>query len=217
LGKELRLLFRLVLILCVSATLCSIVAGQKLPSADAIAASGSFSGQLYTNKALEFTMLAPGGWNFYTADQNSALVARNRENAVLSGDETLKTAAANTQVLFQAMPRPVDGKEFNALFSCGVERLTKPATSVKYIEANKSLVLRRQGVKVTKDIYSIKFGGVTFSAFDVEGETSKGTYRQQYIATVRKNAALFFVITLYDDKQDAIVEHSLRSISFSRQ
>ncbi|MBK8465286.1 MAG: hypothetical protein IPL32_05590 [Chloracidobacterium sp.] len=202
------------MILCIAAALCAVAVGQKLPSADAIAASGSFSGQLYTNTALGFTMLAPGGWNFYTADQNSALVARNRENAMMSGDETLKTAAANTQVLFQAMPPPVAGRDLNALFSCGVERLTKPATGEKYIEANKNLVLRRSGVKVTKDIHSIKLGGVNFSAFDVEGSTNKGTYRQRYIATVRKSAALFFVITLYDDKQDVIVEHSLKSISF---
>jgi len=194
--------------------MCVAALGQKLPSADAIAASGSFSGQLYTNKALEFTMLAPGGWNFYTADQNSALVARNRENAAMSGDETLKIAAANTQVLFQAMPPTVAGRELNALFSCGVERLTRPTTSEKYIDANKNLVLRRSGVRVTKDIHSIKLGGVNFSAFDVEGTTNKGVYKQRYIATVRKNAALFFVITLYDDKQDAIVEHSLKSINF---
>ena len=194
--------------------MCVPAVGQTLPSADAIAASGSFSGQLYSNGSLGFNMLAPGGWSFYTADQNSALVARNRENAALSGDATLKTAAANTQVLFQAMPPSVAGRETNALFSCGVERLIKSLTAEKYIEANKGLVLRRPGVKVTKDIHSIKLGSVNFSAFDVEGSTSKGVYRQRYIATVRKNAALFFVITLYDDKQDAIVEHSLRSIKF---
>ena len=136
----------------------------------------------------------------------------------MNGDDSLKTSATNTQVLFQAMPPPVAGREFNALFSCGVERLTKSLTGEKYIEANKNLVLRRPGVKIIKDIYSIKLGGVNFSAFDVEGATSKGAYRQKVYATVRKNAALFFVIMLYDDKQDTIVEYSLRSIDFkSRQ
>jgi len=195
----------------IAAAFCVVAVGQKLPSADAIAASGCFKGQLYSNTELGFTMLAPDGWNFYTADQNSALVARNRENAAMRSDET--PAAANTQVLFQAMPHPVAGRELNALFSCGVERLTKPATSEKYIETNKDLVLRRSCIRVTKDIYLIKLG-VNFSAFDVEGATNNGTYRQRYIATVRKNAALFFVITIYDDKQDAILDHSLRSIKF---
>ncbi len=198
--------------------MCAVTFGQKLPSADAIAASGEFKGQLYSNGLLGFTMLAPGGWNFYTAGQNNALVARNRENAAMSGDETLQTSAANTQVLFQAMPPTVAERELNALFSCGVERLTKAMTGAKYIEANKNLILRRPGVKVTNDIHSIKLGGVNFSAFDIEGTTDKGSYRQKVYATVRKNAALFFVITLYDDKQDAIVEYSLRSIQFrSRQ
>lgn len=182
-------------------------------SAEAIAASGGFKGQLYSNGSLGFTMLAPGGWNFYTAEQNSALVARNRENATISGDEALKISAANTQVLFQAMP-PVAGRERNALFSCGVERLTKSSIGEKYIEAYKNLVVQRVGVKVTNEIHSIKLGGVNFSAFEVAGATDKGTYRQKYYVTMRKNVALFFVITLYDDKQDAIVDHSLRSINF---
>jgi len=207
-------LFRIFFVSVFMMSMYISASGQKSLSADAMAASGRFKGQMYSNAALGFTMLAPGGWNFYTAEQNSVLVARNRENAALSGDETLKIAAANTQVLFQAMPPSVAGRELNALFSCGVERLTHSSTAEKYIEANKNLVLRRQGVTVTKGIHSIKLGGVNFSTFDVEGSTNKGTYRQRYIATVRKNAALFFVVTLYDDKQDAIVEHSLKSISF---
>lgn len=183
-------------------------------SADAIAKSGSFKGQLYTNTALGFTMLAPGGWTFYTAEQNNSLVVRNRENAEMSGDEILKTSAANTQVLFQAMPPQLAGRHADALFSCGVESLVKPATTEKYIAANRDLVLRRPGVTITKNIHSIKLGDVDFSTFDVEGTTDKGTYRQKYYVAVRKNAALFCVITLYDNKQDAIVEHSLRSIKF---
>lgn len=159
-------------------------------------------------------MLAPGGWNFYTADQNSELVARNRENAAMSGDETLKISAGNTQVLFQATPHTVAGREMNALFSCGVERLTKSSTTEKFIAAYRNLVVQRAGVKVINDISTIKLGGVNFSTFETQGATDKGTYRQKYYATVRRNAALFFVITFYDDKQDAIVEHSLRSMTF---
>lgn len=190
--------------------MCVVATGQKQLSADAIAASGSFNGQLYTNKSLEFTMLAPGGWNFYTSEQNKVLVERNRENAATSGDSSLENSAVNTQVLFQAMTQ--SGK--SALLSCGVERLTKISTLDKFIAAYKNLVVQRVGVKVTKDINSIKLGGVNFSVFEVEGVTTSGTYRQRYIATVRKNAALFFVITLYDNKQDEIIEHSLKSIKF---
>ncbi len=190
--------------------MCAVVFSQKI-SADAIAASGSFNGQLYTNKSLGFTMLAPGGWNFYTAEQNKMLVERNRENAAASDDESLKNSAANTQVLFQAFPE----REKTAMLSCGVERLQQSSTTNRYIVLNKDLVLRRPAVTVTKDIYSITLGGANFSAFEVEGTTASGTYRQRYIATVRKNVALFVVITLYDNKQDEIIEHSLKSIKFS--
>lgn len=189
------------------AAICSTALAQR-QSAESIAASGSFNGQLYTNTALDFTILAPGGWNFYTSDQNKMLVVRNRENAAASADESLKNSAANTEVLFQALPQ----RENSALLSCGVERLKTSSTTRKYIEVNRELVLQRSGVKVSKDIYPITLGGVNFSAFEVEGSTDKGTYRQKYMVTVRKNAALFFVVTLYDDKQEAIVEHSLRTI-----
>jgi hypothetical protein len=211
--------FRIGLAVIVFAVLlCTAATAQKLKfSADDIATSGAFKGQLYTNKALDFTMLAPGGWNFFSAEQNAELVAKNRENAQMSGEAELKTAAENTQILFQALPQAVGGRQVNSLFSCGIERLTSNSTVGKYVGFNKDLVLRRSGVTITKDIYSATLGGVKFSAFDVEGATAKGAYRQKYFVTLRKNTALFFVITLYDDKQDAIVEHSLNSIKFGKQ
>jgi hypothetical protein len=193
------------------------LAQTRQPSADAIAASGGFSGQLYSNTALEFSMLAPGGWNFFTPDQNKAVVARLRSGAARAGDDSLAASAANTQVLFQATPPPVAGREKTALFSCGIERLRTRSTAEKYIEANKKLVLRDTGIKLIKDTYAIVFGGVNFSAFDVEGTVKDGTYRQRYVVTVRKEAAVFFVITLFDNKQDQIVEYSLKSIRFGKQ
>lgn len=195
--------------------LSSAVVQAQLPSAEAIAASGSFDGKLYTNSQLGFTILAPGGWNFYTTDQNKAVVAKNRETAVKTADTTLQSSAANTQVLFQATPPSLAGQEKSALFSSGIERLVKPTTVDVYIEANKKLVLSSPNLTLAKDIYRLTFGGVKFAAFEVEGVRGV-KYRQRYIATIRKNVALFFVVTLYDPKQDAIVDFSLQTIKFSK-
>ncbi len=195
----------------------TIAAIAQSPSAEAIAASGGFSGQMYSNPLLEFSMLAPGGWNFFTPDQNKAVVARHRENASVILSAGLEDAAVNTQVLFQATPPAYGGQDKTALFSCGVERLKKSLTTEKYIEVNQGLVLKTPGVKVIKDTYAVVYGGVKFSGFDVEGSAGKVKYRQRYLAAVRKDAALFFVITLYDDKQDQIIDYSLKSMKFGKQ
>lgn len=194
----------------------SAVVNAQLPSAEAIAASGSFDGKLYTNSQLGFTILAPGGWSFYTTDQNKAVVAKNRETAVKTADNTLQSSAANTQVLFQATPPSLAGQEKSALFSSGIERLVKSTTVDTFIEANKKLVLSAPNLTLAKDKYSLTFGGVKFMAFDVEGVQGSRKFRQRYFATIRKNAALFFVVTLYDPKQDVIIDFSLQTIKFSK-
>ena len=194
----------------------SAVVHAQLPSSEAIAASGSFDGKLYTNSQLGFTILAPGGWNFYTTDQNKAVVAKNRETAVKTADTTLQSSAANTQVLFQATPPSLAGQEKSALFSCGIERLVKTSTVDAYIEANKKLVLSAPNLTLAKDKYPLTYGGIKFTAFVVDGLHGNRKFRTRYIATVRKNVALFFVITLYDPKQDGIVDFSLQTIKFSK-
>ncbi|MEO6655005.1 MAG: hypothetical protein ABIO36_02895 [Pyrinomonadaceae bacterium] len=186
------------------------------PSAETVVASGSFEGKLYTNRALGFSILGPGGWEFYSSERNMAIVAKNREIASRSSNSAVRNSAANTQILFQAIPPKLDGMDKSARFSCGIERLDKPASSDQFLEANKRLVLTGVGVKLTKDMYRVVLGGANFSAFEVESVISGASFRQRYIATVRKNIALFFVIASFDERQDPIIDHSLQTIKFVR-
>ena len=204
------------LMLATSLTSVMAVAHAQLPSAETIATSGSFDGKLYTNRALGFSILGPGGWEFYSAEQNTAIVAKNREIAVKSNNSSLKNSATNTQILFQAIPPKLDGMDRMARFSCGIERLDKSVTTEQYLQANKKLVIAGTNVKLTKDIYQAVLGGSNFSAFEVESVVNGAAFRQRYIATVRKNIALFFVIALYDNRQDPIVDHSLQTIKFGK-
>ena len=204
--------------LFIAATLSFAVplATAQLPSAETIAASGSFDGKLYTNRALGFSILGPGGWEFYSSELNKAIVAKNREIAVKSNNSGLKNSAANTQILFQAIPPKLDGMDRTARFSCGIERLDKPASSEQYLEANKRLVLAGAGVRLKKDLYRVVFAGSNFSAFEVESLVNGAALSQRYIATVRKNVALFFVVATFDSRQDPIVDHSLQTIKFGK-
>ncbi|MBV9217078.1 MAG: hypothetical protein JO053_12965 [Acidobacteria bacterium] len=189
------------------------VRAQKRPTATEIAAAGTFTGQEYSNPSLGLSMLAPGGWSFYTGEQNQISVEQNKQIAQRSSDQNLVKAAENTQVLFQANPPKYLGQEKSALFSCGVETLAAPSTSLRYLEYNKGLILAG-GTRLTKDVFTTTYGNASFAEFDIEGVRKDGTYRQRYIATVRKNVAVFFVITLFDNRQDEIVAASLKSIKF---
>ena len=192
------------------------------PTAEAIAQSGTFEGKLYTNKLLGFTFLIPGGWNIFSEKENQAALAVGRQNiktgVSAKDDADLDKSLENTQVLFQATPPafgvPTSGPVNSALLSSGVERLHVKATSEKYLEINKALVLHTPGTKVIRDNYSVPFDGGTLAGFDVEGTTGNTTYRQSYLATVRKNVAVFFVITYYDHKFDKIVPESLKTLRF---
>jgi len=202
----------------------SAVAPQQVsgPTAEAIAKSGSFDGKLYTNELLGLTFLVPGGWNIFSDDQNRSALAVGREN-VKTGvsqkdDEELDKSMANTQILFQATPfsfgTNAGGSVNSVLLSSGVERIHSKATSEKYLEVNKALVLHTPGTKITKDNYSVAFDGGSLAGFDVEGKTGGTAYRQSYLATVRKNVAVFFVITYYDHKFDKIVPEALKTLRF---
>ena len=194
----------------------ALVVNTQMPLAEAIAASGAFDGKLYTNRALDLTILAPGGWDFYTPQQNEVAESKNRDAAFKSTDFTLHDSAANTQVLFQTTAPKALSKGKPAVLSVGIERLTASVTAKYYIEKNKKLVLASSNAKLTKDIYSVTYGGLAFSAFEVEGTSDGLAYRQIYLATVRKNIAIFFVSTQYDAKQDFAVAVSLKTIKFGK-
>jgi hypothetical protein len=187
---------------------------QKPQTAESIAAAGTFTGQEYANAALGFSILAPGGWSFYGAEQNRAAVERNKQTAARLREARLETEAANTQVLFQAIPPKFAGQDKQAILSAGIEKLGSPTTAEKYAADQKSLILGASTAHVTREIYNVAYGSVPFAGFDIEGTLKEGTYRQRYLMTVRRGVALFIVATFFDDGQSAIVNASLRSIKF---
>ncbi|HEY2847676.1 MAG TPA: hypothetical protein VGI80_07650 [Pyrinomonadaceae bacterium] len=189
-------------------------AQKRTTTAESIAAAGSFNGQEYSNSVLGFSMLAPGGWSFYNADQNQAAVMRNKQTASQMRDANLESSAANTQVLFQAIPPKFANQDKQAILSAGIEKLSGQTTIDKYAADQKALVLGASNVRITKDIYAVTYGGTTFAGFDIEGKRNEGPYRQRYLMTVRHNVAIFIVATFFDDRQSAIVDASLRSIKF---
>jgi hypothetical protein len=192
-----------------AALLLTCSAAAQLPSADEIAQSGNFDGQLYTNKVLGLTILAPGGWTFYTYSQNQEIVAANR-------GKNANASSANTQVLFQATPPKALNPNKSAIFSSGIERLTKTLTGEQYAKANKDLVLSASPVVLTKDVYETKLGGALLYAFEITGKQGTDAYRQTYLVTVRKGVAVFFVETFYDNKNVFAIEASLKTLKFGK-
>jgi hypothetical protein len=186
----------------------------RVPTAEVIAMSAHFNGQEYSNNYLNFSILVPGGWTFYDAGKNAEAVERNKQSAAQMLDAKLETSAQNTQVLFQAIPPNFAGQDKQAILSAGIEKLSSPTTAEKYSADQKALVLGSSNMHVTKDVYGVTYGGVAFSAFDIEGRRKEGTYRQRYLMTVRHGVALFIVATFFDDRQGRIVDASLKTIKF---
>src|SRR3954466_1254912 len=154
--------------------LATAVSAQKQQTAESIAAAGTFSGQEYSNSVLGFSMLAPGGWSFYGAEQNKAAVDRNTQTGARVGDASLEAEAANTQVLFQAIPPKFAGQDKQAILSAGIERLTSPISLDSYAAAQTTLVLASANVRIKKGISTVMYGGVPFAVFDVEGSRKEG-------------------------------------------
>lgn len=190
------------------------VIAQKQQTAEAIVAAGMFSGQEYRNPALGFSILAPGGWRFYNAEQNQDAIDRNKRAAFQARDAILETSAANTQVLFQAIPPKFAGQDKQAILSAGIEKLTAQTTLATYAADQKALVLGGANAHLTRDLYKVTYGGGPFVEFDVEGSREAERYRQRYLITIRRGVALFIVATFFDDRQSGIVDAALRSVTF---
>jgi hypothetical protein len=187
----------------------SALFAQRALSADEIAASGSFDGQMYTNKALGLSILAPGGWTFFTYDRNQALVVKNR--AAKRNSE-----AAQTQVLFQAAPSKLLGEEKSAIFSAGVQVLTEKTTPQLYAMENRDGLALQSDVAVTRDVTEVRYPNITLTAFEITGKAKGVSYRQVYWVTIRKGVAVFFVETFYDNKNTFATEASLKTLKFGK-
>lgn len=187
---------------------------QKQPTAEAIAAAGTFNGQEYSNSILGFSMLAPGGWTFYNAEQNQAAVERNKQVTAQMRDAKLISSAANTQVLFQAIPPKFGGQNEQAILSAGIERLTTSISLEDYAAVQSGHFAGSKSARIVRDTYKITYGSVPFIGFDIEGLRNEGAYRQRYLMTIRHGVAVFVVATFFDDRQEAIVDASLKSIKF---
>ncbi len=224
--------FNVLAIIC-AAFLSIAAAGQNSPgkpgksgavnSAASVFESGVFEGKLYTNSMLGFTVLVPGGWNIFTAEQNNAALAAGQANTLSNAwrvDENerqqINSSIANTQILFQATSRVTDREPIVSRVSCGVERLADPVTVEKYVARNKKLVLLTSATTLAKDVYSTKIGGSTFTGFDVAGTANGKIFKQRYLVTMRKGYALFIVTTLWDNINDAVLDASLKSLKFGK-
>lgn len=198
------------------------VGKNALPSSEAVAASGVFEGKLYTNGLLGFSVLVPGGWNIFTAEQNNAALAAGQANTLSNSwrmDEKVRVelnrSMANTQILFQATSRIAKGEPLSRI-SCGVERLTESAPIEQYVERNKRLVLLTSPTKLAKDVYSTTLGGTAFTGFDVQGAVEGKVFKQRYLVSIRKGYALFIVTTLWDNINDAVLDASLKTLKFGK-
>lgn len=189
-------------------------------SAIHISQSGAFDGNVYSNKDLGFTISIPKGWSLFSEDLNKAILTLGREKIRTNESEKFEAemdkSVANTRILFQTTPFAFGKPGNTANLICGIEVLRMAGTIEAYLEFNKRLVLANPDTRLLKDLNPVTFAKTPFISFTTEGRTPGGTYKQLYIATMRKGVALFFVVTFTDDKYQKEVGESLQSLEFSK-
>jgi hypothetical protein len=129
-------------------------------------------------------------------------------------EKALDASFAKTRILFQAYPSS-SPLGTTGLFACGVERTPDGMTQDQYALDNLRL-LEESSLKasVTKNVYKTTVGGKTFSAFDVQIMRGTMPVEQTYYILMRRGAAFFFILTLYNNSYQKSLSDMLDTLSF---
>ncbi len=184
-----------------------------------IAESGTYVNGIYRNRLLRFSLAIPADWNLMSDDINKAAISTGTkiilEGQPASRHKAFEESASNTKILFTAqLPSLIEG----ATFVVGVEVNQPGHTQLKYAEFNRNLALGAfPTATLKKDLYEKTFGGVSFTCFDLELPTPKGTLKQTYSVVMLKSNVLFSVATYWSDEEKKSVIDALGTLTFETQ
>ena len=106
-----------------------------------------------------------------------------------------------------------ESPEFNASLICGAEWLENPSMSAgQYMASAKRILEMTEGQYSIKPFTTESVGGEQFAVMEVTTSTS---IKQKYYAAIKKDYALFFILTYATDDDEAVLKQVLRSVRFS--
>ena len=101
----------------------------------------------------------------------------------------------------------------SAIFSAGIQRLSKTMSADEYARQSSASMVT-SGLRQSQPISDFKLGNTVFKTFEISGTARSVPFRQVFFVTVRKNVAIFFVETFYDNKNTFAVEAALKTLKF---
>lgn len=177
---------------------------------------GSVEAGIYRNDLLAFTMVMPDGWQLVDEKQFNYANSRGSRSAGGGGtDDSIDRSLRNTANLV-AVSKYTFGTTRNATMVLGLERLTDPKTTAQTVAASALSAMKAElPLRVTKDVYLTRAGGVEFAAFTTALDLADGVFRQSYFVTIRRGQALTIVFSYVYDDDGLTLEKSLLSMRFA--
>ncbi len=174
---------------------------------------GSVEGNLYRNDVLSMTMQLPDGWQ--VVDEKQFAYANNRggRSAGTGGvDDSVDRSLRNTAHLV-AVSKYAFGTPRNATMVVSLERLADPSRDARTVAASALAAMKAElPLRVTKDVYMTRAGGVELASFTTALDLADGVFRQSYFVTIRRGQAITIVFSYVYDDDGLTLEKSLLSI-----
>ena len=180
---------------------------------------GKVNGSAYVNNYFGLRLTIPYGWRVQDQEVKDMLSKKGREIIRSDNpqmDAQLEASTSNTVNLLTVFKHVVGSSsgEFNASLICGAEWLTNPSMSARqYMASAKRVLEMSEGSRYDiKPFVTESVGGEEFVVMEVAMPSS---IKQKYYAAIRKDYALFFILTYATDDDEAVLRQALRSVRFS--
>lgn len=178
---------------------------------------GRVNGSAYMNDYFGLRLIIPFGWRVQgqevknmLLDKGRDLIQTNNAQANAQMDRSLSNTVNLLTVFKYAIGSSAD---FNASLICGAEWLANPSmTADQYMAAARRTMALSSEKYYFRPVTTETIGGQAFAVMEVEMDSA---IRQKYYAAIKKDYALFFILTYANEEDEAILRQALRSVRFS--
>lgn len=200
-----------------TASTASVPVSSQRPAKFAGFDYGGVNGSAYTNNFFGFRLTIPYGWLVQGKEVKDMLSEKGRQSIQGNSAQTnaqIDVSVSNTVNLLTVFKYKVgEAPDFNASLICGAEWLANPSISAgQYMTSAKKVLEMSQGQYAFKPFVTESVGGEQFVVMEVATTSS---IKQRYYAAIKKDYALFFILTYASDDDEAVLRQALRSVRFS--
>lgn len=178
---------------------------------------GKVTGSAYTNNFFGLRLIIPFGWRVEGQEVKDMLQEKGRtsiQGSNAQANAQIDASISNTVNLLTVFKYAVGSSvDFNASLICGAEFLKNSSMNASQYMANARRMLETSDGRYSfKPLTKESVGGEEFAVMEVEMPMS---VKQKYYAAIKKDYALFFILTYATDEDEAVLRQAVRSVRFS--